>query len=1362
MTRRLLPSLLIVFLLLSLGPASGLARPALAQAGTVYVDTDNTSGTEDGTPAYPYNTIAEGIAAAPAGATVLVAPGTYYENVTVNKDLTLRGSGLDRTTIDGSRTTDTGLNTITIRDGAAVTVEHFKITGGGTTDAAAGLRHYQVGTPAATFAARWNWFTGNGLHGVVSYGADVVEHNLFTNNGDGQGGGYAIWASSGSTAQIYNNTIRRSTNNIGETGSNRAGIGIAIYGGTTPGAPDIRNSIVYDVYTGIAILGTSAPGTTLDYNIVYSNTTNYASVAQGAHDQVVDPKLTTTSYLNTGSPAINAGDPDTSFNDRDGSRNDIGMRQRWLSGATGEGNFATVAARQPMGLAAYAGSAVWMSSYIQDPGIYRLDVANGDPRQALSVPGNAQYQYGGLAYDGATDTLYHSTIYGDSAQGVGGIQALDGGTGAIRDTLPFAVTSGGDLAFDGTDLWQAAGGWMDPRIYRIDASTGAVVDSFVSPVPGQTQTFGLAYANGALWLSKGDRIYKIDLATEAAICSFQAPVDDVRGLAFIPGYDMLASSFSHDQVRRFDLPASCNENTRPSANIVLQWSDGQEHALQYQPAYSNESVCIPRDKWASMYLTDGDDLPRSTGGTIRGLRLQTGNPVDASVVISGTGLSGATLTRCGEGLWAVWSASPAGWTAATGVLPFDWHPRPAPGIAMEWKGTYTQTLRYQYQVVDPKDVSCAPDRTAWSNITLASGDYLPLPIGPKGEGYNGLLLSLAPGDALSDELARGTQLLRCQQDQSLWLIYSDTHSSFVQAYGTVMASWASLPEGQLPVQFQGQGAGEAHLIEWQAIGADESACGKTTDWSKATLRSGEALPLGQGRGVRLKVSPDDLLNITRAEGVYAQKCGGGVTAVYALEPSLWAHVQGGLVIDWAALFENLDCVWFQHTETVAHNRDLRSHLWCQNDGTVTIHYEGGSSDTVEVVDGYASIPSHVDRVTPGGLYAGDLVATLKDRLPITVHIVPVELVDIEVDAPSLEILWLAFDLVNLPFFDVDWEVEPEIDVEGDTANEIWNNMETATNGQPAVVGTDAYILFAGSAAEPVNYELWFGQGPFNTWKGMFFAGHPTTFIHELLHSLLGLKHVGGAPGPDPNWPYGNTRTFPEESTFWGNTQAGTWERLHFTGDDCDALMSYGNSNPYGLGSDYRVRCLSPFTGDKAWDKIETDFAGAVIAEAAAAGPVMWLEGPDLFQFDLTHTTAGNTDTGPALIVNPGTTPVTITVPSYETHNGYITDSFVSVPEGVTSAEFDGRQYPPAFGTLAGTSVLSDTLSRALTVTTQCAWILSVEDPTGERLASGPYVGGRTIQVSPNVVDLQFSCADGERTEALLFPTRIYLPVVLRQ
>jgi hypothetical protein len=416
---------------------------------------------------------------------------------------------------------------------------------------------------------------------------------------------------------------------------------------------------------------------------------------------------------------------------------------------------------------------------------------------------------------------------------------------------------------------------------------------------------------------------------------------------------------------------------------------------------------------------------------------------------------------------------------------------------------------------------------------------------------------------------------------------------------------------------------------------------------------------------------------------------------------------------------------------------------------------------VDVVDGYAKIPAGVDRITPGGLFAVELHAVLKDRLPVTLHVVPVDLVDVGIDAPTIEILWLAFDLINLPFFDITWDLEPEIDVSGSSAATIWNNMETAMNGQPAVVGSHAYMLVASSADSPVDYELWFGQGPFNSWKGMFFLEHPTTFIHELLHSLLGLKHVGGAPGPDPAWPYGNTRTFPEESTYYGPTEPSSWERLHFTGDDCDALMSYGNSNPYGWGSDYRVRCLSPFTGDKAWTKIETTYATAMDMRPQASSPVMWLEGPDLFKFGLTHTASGNTGIGPELIVNPDTTPVTITVPSYETHHGHFTDSFVSVPESTESAVFDGRHYPPAFGTLSATSVTSDTYSRVLTVTTQCAWMLTSEDSQGERLVGGPYVGSNAVSVGPLQVNLQLSCSDGDTSQALLFPARIYLPLVIK-
>lgn len=1317
---------------------------------TVYVDQDNTSGTEDGSASYPYNTITEGIAAVAGGGTVFVAPGTYLGQLSIGKSLTLRGSGLDVTTIDGGGQG----NAITVAtSGLTVTVEGFKITGGGSqsSNSDAGLKSY----PGSTLYARWNWFTGNGLNGVVSYGPDVIERNLFTNNGDGSGSGYAIWASSYASAQprahIYNNTIRRTT--IGDAASNRVGVGIAIYSlSAYPAVPDIRNNIIYNVYNGIQPLYGSLPVTaTVGYNIVYSNTTNYQGMAPPVLDLPVDPKLTSTSYLNTGSPAVNAGDPAPAFNDRDGSRNDIGMRQSYLTGTAAYGNFAVESTRQSLGLAAYLGSAVWTSSYFYAPGIYRLAAANGDPLQVLTVPGAGHDRYGGLAYDAATDTLFHSDIFG------GGIQKLNGGTGAIKATLPFTVTSGGDLAFDDTYLWQAAGGWMAPRIFKIDPSTGAVVDAFVSPVPGQTQTFGLAYTNSALWLSKGNRIYKIDPATEAIVCSFQAPLDDVRGLAFIPGYDMLASSFSQDKVKRFDLPPGCNENTKPSATIAMQWSPQETHTIQYQPAYSNEAVCAPRARWQSSGFQSGSLLPKTTGGTIRGVRLQLG---DAAVVVTGTGLANANLTECGEGTWAIWSASPATWTSATGILALDWHPRPRAGITLSWRGdSQVQTIRYQHRVAN-EDI-CTPRETDWANISLESGDDLPIVSDPVAHNYSGLRLQVDAGDNLAvGQLDADTRLTNC--GDGLWAVWSVSPGAFAQAYGSIIATWAALPQG-LQVRFQGSGAQLPHTFEWQDIAQDEAACSANkTSWISATLQSGETLPLGQKRGVRLKVTADDLLNIQRTEGVRIQKCGGGVYALYAQTPELWREVSGRVIIDWHVLFENLDCTWFQHTETVAHNRELSSHLWCQKDGTATVYYEGGGSGTVNVVDGYASVPAGVNRVRPGGLYAPDLTATLKDRLPVTMHIVPVDLVDVDIDAPTLEILLLAFDMANLPFFDISWEVESTIEVEGDTAAEIWDNMETAMNGQPAVVGSDAYMLVASSADEPVDYELWFGQGPFDTWKGMFFLGHPTTFIHELLHSLLGLRHVGGAPGPDPSWPYGNTDTFPEEATFWGNTQPGTWERLHFTGNDCDALMSYGNSNPYGLDTDYRVRCLSPFSGDEAWDEVDGLAAAALSANALTNGPVMWLEGPDLFKFTLAHTDPGNTGTGPLLIVNPDTSPLTITVPSYETHFGYITDSFVGLPEGVTSAVFDGRHYPSAFGTLSATSIVSDTLSRSLTVNTTCAWLLSTGDDAGERLAGGPYVGTRTVHVDATRVNLQLSCSDGESTQALVFPLRVYLPLVRRQ
>jgi len=65
------------------------APSASFAADTVYVDVDNTSGVEDGSSKYPFDTIAEGVAAASTGDTVQVATGTYAETVVVEKAMAL-------------------------------------------------------------------------------------------------------------------------------------------------------------------------------------------------------------------------------------------------------------------------------------------------------------------------------------------------------------------------------------------------------------------------------------------------------------------------------------------------------------------------------------------------------------------------------------------------------------------------------------------------------------------------------------------------------------------------------------------------------------------------------------------------------------------------------------------------------------------------------------------------------------------------------------------------------------------------------------------------------------------------------------------------------------------------------------------------------------------------------------------------------------------------------------------------------------------------------------------------------------------------------------------------------------------------
>ncbi len=98
MKRKLYAILITLLLVLSLCVTASLN--VMAGTQTWYVDDSNTSGTEDGTQANPYNTIGEAVTAASAGDTIIVAGGTYVEDVSVQKSLTIKAQNGETPTIN--------------------------------------------------------------------------------------------------------------------------------------------------------------------------------------------------------------------------------------------------------------------------------------------------------------------------------------------------------------------------------------------------------------------------------------------------------------------------------------------------------------------------------------------------------------------------------------------------------------------------------------------------------------------------------------------------------------------------------------------------------------------------------------------------------------------------------------------------------------------------------------------------------------------------------------------------------------------------------------------------------------------------------------------------------------------------------------------------------------------------------------------------------------------------------------------------------------------------------------------------------------------------------------------------------------
>ena len=128
----------------------------------------------------------------------------------------------------------------------------------------------------------------------------------------------------------------------------------------------------------------------------------------------------------------------------------------------------------------------------------------------------------GISYDGRS--LY-MTIDGRNV-----IYEVDERTMRTRRTIPFAERESGGSAWDGHHLWQIA--WLHKRIYKLDPSSGRVLESF--PSPGSGMCSGMTFDGTYLWVANFDdrKIYQIDQSHGGRILRALDGLHETAGLAW--------------------------------------------------------------------------------------------------------------------------------------------------------------------------------------------------------------------------------------------------------------------------------------------------------------------------------------------------------------------------------------------------------------------------------------------------------------------------------------------------------------------------------------------------------------------------------------------------------------------------------------------------------------------------------------------------------------------------------------------------------------------------------------------------------------------------------------------------------------
>ena len=225
----------------------------------IYVDATNTSGIEDGTQTHPFNTITEGVSAVTPGKSVMVAAGTYNEQLIINKSIALKGEDKDTTFINGTGLTE---NLITV-EADNLTITNFTIDG--ASSAAKGIYFDNC----SSININNNIIQNNISYGVnYSNSSPTIENNNIRNNNYS-----GIDIAAGGAGTIRDNSL---INNL--------------YGirSCVDSSPEITRNNISNNNTGIYCRGSATP--IISYNTI-SNNIGYGIFIDNLLSNSVNPDI---------------------------------------------------------------------------------------------------------------------------------------------------------------------------------------------------------------------------------------------------------------------------------------------------------------------------------------------------------------------------------------------------------------------------------------------------------------------------------------------------------------------------------------------------------------------------------------------------------------------------------------------------------------------------------------------------------------------------------------------------------------------------------------------------------------------------------------------------------------------------------------------------------------------------------------------------------------------------------------------------------------------------------------------------------------------------------------------------------------